>query len=107
MDTFRGRGSAYFEQSGGDVNVEGELWEDGSSFYQGRVAHKQRDARGFLIRKAAFDAQAMLAVEIAFVAGEEDERLVELVRVLESFEDAPRGFVHGGQHAETVADGFV
>src|SRR5438874_2179378 len=92
------------EQRGGNINIERELWDGGSSFNQGWAAHEQGDAGGFFVGEAALDTEAVLAVEIAFVTGENDKGVLELMGVFQGFEDAANGFVHGGQHAEAVAN---
>ena len=45
------------------------------------IAHEQRDADRFFVGQPPLDAQAVLAVEVAVVAGEDDQRVVELARL--------------------------
>ena len=46
---------------------------------QRRIAHEQRNADRLLVGQPSLDAQAVLAVEVAVIAGEDDQRVVELL----------------------------
>ena len=46
------------------------------------IAHQQRHPDRFFVGEPPFDTQAVLAVEVTVVAGEDDDRVVELAGLL-------------------------
>ena len=69
-----------------------------------RVADQEWDADGFLVRQAAFAAEAVFAVEVAVVAGEDDGGVGKLAGAFEGFDDAAEAFVDGLGHTHAVED---
>src|SRR5438045_3921936 len=49
----------------------------------------------------------MFAVKVALIARENNQRVVELLCLLESFEDSSESFICGGENAQAIANGFV
>src|SRR5215467_15307735 len=61
----------------------------------------ERRADALLVGEATIGPEAMLAEEVAVVAEEEDDRVVELARALERLEEHAHALVHRGHHART------
>jgi hypothetical protein len=71
-----------------DVDVERDFRRLRPRLDQLRVAHQQRHADRLLVRRALV-GKAMLAPEVAVVAGEDDDRVVGELLLIERFEDRP------------------
>jgi hypothetical protein len=82
------------EKRGSDVEVQHECIRRDAAFDEPGIAHEQRNTQRLLIR-AVFATQTVLAPEIAVVAGEDDEGVVELLRRFEGIENARHTLVYG------------
>jgi len=99
-------GSGEVEEGGGDVDVSDQTRDFGAGLDELRVAQEKGDADGF-VKRPAFVAEAVLAPEVAVVAREDEDGVVELFRLFESSENLPYSFVDGYDAAELVPDKFV
>lgn len=69
-----------------------------------RVADEERDTDGFFVGQAALAAEAVFAVEVAVVAGEDDGGVGEMAGAFESVDEAAEAFVDGLGHTHAVED---
>src|SRR5262249_16071008 len=84
-----------------------ELVEDGAWFDQRWIANEQRNADGLFISETALDAEAMLAVEVAMVARENDHGVIELAGGPQGVKNLADAFLGGHEQPHAVVNGFV
>ena len=92
------------------ISVGAMSWQMTSSLtprarlHLARIADDERRADAFLVGEAPLGAERVLAEEIAVVAEEDDERVVELALPLQRVEDHADAFVDRRHHARALAD---
>ncbi len=86
------------EQRGCEVDRLHHLRRRGACARDLRVADDQRDARGLLVREAPLLVEPMLPIEVAVVAREHDDRVVELAELLERPHQPAEALVHAQEH---------
>ena len=75
----------------------------GSGLDQFRIAHHHRNAERLFIGPP-FVAQMMFAPEVAVIAGEDEEGIVELFGLFQCFPNLSDALVDCGQTAKLIAD---
>jgi hypothetical protein len=95
-----GPAQAHGEQIGG----KGHRVNAGAARVGARIADEKGDADGLFVGQAALRIQAVLAVEVAVVGGEDDGGVVERVGAFERLDQAAEAFVDGFGHAHAVED---
>src|SRR4030095_4371404 len=69
-----------------------------------RIANDEGGADAFLVGEAALGAQAVLAEELAVVAEERDERVIELALALQYLQDRAHALVDRCHHSCALPD---
>ena len=95
------------KQRGSDVDVEHNLVQDRVCLDQSGIADKQRQTNGFLISQPPFHTQAMFAVEVSVVAGEDDDCVIQLPRFLERIEYLSDTVFNSHQCLLPFADNYI
>src|SRR5687767_10746099 len=107
MNLFRQFGTAEGEERGSQVDAEDCLAELRLWLDERGIADEEGNADGFFVGEAALEIQAVFAVEVTVVAGENNQRAIELAGFLEGGENLADAFFGGHHQAEAIADGFV
>src|SRR6476646_705968 len=92
MDLLLHSSAAEFQQRRRQIDAEHELVKFCPGLDQGWITDEERDADRFFVGQAALDAQAMLAIEIAVIAREDDQRPIELARCAQRVENLADAF---------------
>ncbi len=106
MDLGRDGGSGEIEERRGDVDVGDQGGDFGARLKELGITDEEGDADG-LVEGPALIAEAVLAPEVAVIACEDEDGVVELFRLFERGEELADTFVDRDDAAELVPDEFV
>ena len=105
---FNGPGSArQFQDGRGDIDVEHHLLRRAGGRNHGGKPRDDWNPCGLFVRKPALVAQAVLAVEVAVVARENDESVGELSLFFERLDDLSDAIVHRREGSLAAEHGGV
>ena len=100
----RGDGEACeVEESGGEVDIEDHLGDDGIWFGDAWGGDEEWDAEGRIVHEAFIEPVMVAEVE-AVIAGINNHGIFEEIVIFEVIEEAPDIIVHGGDAAEVIFD---
>ena len=100
----RGDGEACeVEESGGEVDIEDHLGDDGIWFGDAWGGDEERDAEGRIVHEAFIEPVMVAEVE-AVIAGINNHGIFEEIVIFKVIEEAPDIIVHGGDAAEVIFD---
>ena len=100
----RGGDTGPLQAQGEDVDGGRERADFCLRAVDARVADEERDADSLFVGQAPFAAEAVFAVKVAVVAGEDDGGVGKLAGAFEGFNHAAETFVDGLGHAHAVED---
>src|SRR5438045_4642663 len=104
LDLRAGRAASQLDHRGRDVLADDELLSSHAGLHEGRKAHNKRRADTLLVREATLRPEGVLAKKIAVVAKEKDERVVELLQLVERVEDHSDALIDRSHHGSAQPD---
>ena len=103
MSRHRIRNTRHAEHRWDDIDCLDQLRRRDAGRDQFGVANDEGDARRFFVRQPSLLIESVFAVEVAVIAGEHDDRIVECSQLRQRLHETTKALIHGQQHFQSAA----